>query len=252
MDEWFTTFFDEMANDFWDAAVPAEVTDAEVDYLRRTLRLERGSRVLDVPCGRGRHALPLARGGVEVVGLDISEDAVARLRQSAAREGVAVEVQLGDMRERALPRPVQAAYCMGNSVGYFDAGGVATFFAAVAAALEPGGRFVVDSSMVAEAVLPHLELEGTYEAGGITMTDSRRYDVRASRVDATVTFERDGARTTREMSDWVVTSGDLVRLLGGAGFDVEALHAGTDGAAFGLGSPRLLAVGRRRPATATG
>jgi len=252
MAEWFATFFDDTVNDFWDAAVPAEATGAEVAYLRRTLDLERRSRVLDVPSGRGRHALPLARGGAEVVGLDISEDAVAGLRQRAAREGLAVEAHLGDMRDLALPRPVQAAYCMGNSVGYFDAGGVAAFFAAVAAALEPGGRFVVDSSMVAEAMLPHLDLEGTYEAGGITMTDRRRYDVRASRVDATVTFERAGVRTTREMSDWVVTSGELVRLLDGAGFEVEALHGGTDATAFGVGSPRLLAVARRRSGTPAG
>ncbi len=30
MGEWFTTFFDSLVNDFWDAAMPAEATAAEV------------------------------------------------------------------------------------------------------------------------------------------------------------------------------------------------------------------------------
>ncbi len=248
MDEWFTTFFDEVANQFWEAAVPAEATESDLAYLRETLGLQRHTSVLDVPCGRGRHALALARESLDVVGVDISEDAVAHLRQRAAAQGLAVEAHLGDMRHLGLVERVDAAYSLGNSVAYFDVDGMRSFFAGVAAAVRPGGRFVVETSMVAEAVLRHFEPVSTYEAGGITMVDRRRYDVRSSRVDATVTFERDGARTTREMSDWVVTSGQLVGLLGEAGFEVEALHGDAEGTPFAVGAHRLLAVARRRSA----
>ena len=245
MDQWFTTFFDGLAHDFWEAAVPAEVTAAEVAYLQRSLGLGPGRRVLDVPCGRGRHALALARAGVDVVGVDISEDAVGPLRRRAAEERLAIEVHRADMRRLGVIGEVDGAYALGNSVGYFGVDGIADFFAAVAGAVRPGGRFVVDTSMVAESLLPQLGLERSHEAGGITMTDEDRYDVRTSCVFTTVSFERAGAATTRQMSHCVVTSGHLVRLLSQAGFEAEALHGDTDGTAFGVGSPRLLVVARR-------
>ncbi len=100
--------------------------------------------------------------------------------------------------------------------------------------------------MVAEAVLPHLEEETTYTAAGLTMSDRNRYDTRDSRLDTTVTFERNGEAVSREMSVWIMTSGELVRLLVRAGFDVEHLHGDLDGSPFALGSSRLLVVAGRR------
>jgi SAM-dependent methyltransferase len=242
--EWFATFFDRVANDFWDAVMPAGATGAEADYLLRTLHLSGASTVLDVPSGRGRHALVLARAGVHVVAVDMSSDAVAVLGQRAGEEGLRVDARLGDMRALDVG-PVDAAYSFGNSVGYFGPDGMGRFLGGVADAVRPGGRFVVDTSMVAEVVLPQLELAGIYEAGGITMTDRRRYDPRTSRLDATVTFEQDGAVESREMSEWIVTSGELVRRLEAAGFQVDDLHADLDGTPFHVGAGRLLAVARR-------
>src|SRR5262245_13242560 len=48
-------------------------TRQEVDFLVDALGLRPGDRVLDVGCGPGRHSHELARRGMEVVGLDISE-----------------------------------------------------------------------------------------------------------------------------------------------------------------------------------
>ena len=244
MAEWFTTFFDRLVNDFWDAAMPPEATAAEVDYLRRTFAIGVGSTVLDVPCGRGRHALALARHGVRVTGVDLSVDAVDELRRRAAASGLEVEVKVADMRDLDLG-PFDAAYSFGNSLGYFDPLGIERFLAGVTRALRPGGRFVLDTHMVAEALLPQLEPESTYTAGGITMSDVNRYDPRESRLDTTVTFQRDGEVVSREMSVWVLTSGELVRLVTGSGFEVEALHGDLDGSPFELGSSRLLLVARR-------
>lgn len=246
MPEWFTTFFDSLVNDFWDAAMPPEATAAEVAYLHRTLDLGEGTTVLDVPCGRGRHAVALAEAGVRVTGVDISVDAIETLRRRAAEAGVPVDARIGDMRDLDVePAPFDAAYSFGNSVGYFDVEGTARFLAGVSRTLRPGGRFVLDTHMVAEAVLPHLEEETTYTAAGVRMSDRNRYDARNSRLDTTVTFERDGETVSREMSVWVVTSGELVRLFLQAGFDVEHLHGDLDGSPFELGSSRLLVVAAR-------
>jgi SAM-dependent methyltransferase len=243
--EWFTTFFDGLANDFWEAAMPPHLTEEEAAYLTKALALRPGSTVLDVPCNRGRHALRLARSGVRVVAVDLSTEAVGLLKERATREGLPVEVHVGDMRTFDVP-PVDGAYTLGNSLGYFDPDDIGRFFGRVAAAVVPRGHYVVDSSMVAECVLPHLELESSHEAGGITMSDRHRYDARESRLDTTVTFEQGGRSDAREMSHWVVTSREVVRLLDQAGFDVEQLYGDIDEVPFEVGAPRLLAVARRR------
>ena len=245
MTEWFTTFFDSLANEFWEAAMPPHLTEEEVAYLIRTLGLTAGSTVLDVPCNRGRHALALARVGVRVIGVDLSSEAVGVLRERAADGGLPVITHVADMRAFEVGS-VDAAYTLGNSLGYFDPDDVGRFFSRVATAVVPGGRYIVDSSMVAECILPHFELESSHEAGGITMSDRHRYEVRESRLDTTVTFERDGRADAREMSHWVLTSREVVGLLEQAGFDVEQLYGDIDEVPFEIGSPRLLAVGRRR------
>ena len=48
-------------------------TKKEVDFLSELLDLPPGARVLDVGCGPGRHAIPLAQSGLQVTGIDISE-----------------------------------------------------------------------------------------------------------------------------------------------------------------------------------
>src|SRR6266851_1354723 len=63
---WFEDFFHGIANDLWRKAVTAEQTRAEADFLQRTLGKKR--RLLDVPCGNGRHSLELARRGCHMTG----------------------------------------------------------------------------------------------------------------------------------------------------------------------------------------
>ena len=65
-------------------------TISEVDRLVEVLKIGPGDRVLDVGCGPGRHAHELARRGVEVVGVDVSE-AFVSLARTGAPIGAAFE-----------------------------------------------------------------------------------------------------------------------------------------------------------------
>jgi|KBSMisStaDraftv2_1062788.scaffolds.fasta_scaffold962983_2 tellurite methyltransferase len=61
-------------------------------------------RALDVACGRGRHALPLAAAGFHVVGLDIQMDALADAHLAAQSRGLAVSLACADLTSMRLPR----------------------------------------------------------------------------------------------------------------------------------------------------
>ena len=73
--------------------------DAE-DFINR-LNLKPGMKVLDVACGTGNTALPAARAGADVTGVDIAPNLVEQARENAKREGLNARFDEGDAE--ALP-----------------------------------------------------------------------------------------------------------------------------------------------------
>src|SRR5437763_2517392 len=74
--------------------------------------------VLDLGAGTGNHALPLARRGYEVAGVDLSDEMVEIARGKARDAGVEVGFQQGDLRSVALARRFDAVLLMFAVLGY--------------------------------------------------------------------------------------------------------------------------------------
>src|SRR3712207_2836839 len=66
-----------------------------LEFLER-LSLAPGTRLLDVACGAGQIALPAARAGVQVTGIDIASNLIAQARARATAEGLEVRFDEGD------------------------------------------------------------------------------------------------------------------------------------------------------------
>jgi SAM-dependent methyltransferase len=98
---------------------------------------------LELAIGTGRIALPLARRGVRVAGIDLSPDMVAQLRKKPGGDEIPVEI--GDYATTRVEGTFSLAYIVFNSINNQTTqdGQVATF-ANAAAHLEPGGCFVVE------------------------------------------------------------------------------------------------------------
>ena len=58
-----------------------------------------GSRMLDVGCGAGQTAIPAARAGVQVTGVDIATNLIEQARARASAEGVTVQFDEGDAEQ---------------------------------------------------------------------------------------------------------------------------------------------------------
>src|SRR3954463_1808116 len=127
--------------DEWDAASfePA-VVDPIVDFL---VDAADGGPALELGIGTGRIALPLARRGVRVYGIDLSAGMVARRRSKPGSE--AIEVRIGDFATPRVDVTVSVAYLVVNTIMNLttQAEQVACF-ANVAAHLAPNGRFVIE------------------------------------------------------------------------------------------------------------
>jgi SAM-dependent methyltransferase len=117
---------------------------AECDVVERAFQQygqDRIRRVLDLGCGTGGHAAPLAERGYEVVGVDRSSEMLERAR--ARTSGVRFE--LGDLTTLDLGEAFDAALMMFAVLGYqVSNADVAGALAAVRRHLRPGGLFVCD------------------------------------------------------------------------------------------------------------
>lgn len=117
---------------------------AEARFLGRALKLKKGSRVLDLCCGAGRHAAFLARRGVFVTGVDSSAPYLKRARKAAGKLKT-LRLLRADMRTLPFKAEFDAAYNVWTSFGYFSkAADDLRTLRAVARALKPGGLFLID------------------------------------------------------------------------------------------------------------
>jgi SAM-dependent methyltransferase len=129
-----------------DDSVIAEVVDVLAG-------LAGDGRALEFGIGTGRIALPLARRGVEVHGVDLSEAMVARMREKPG--GAAIDVTIGDFADTRIPGDFSLAYLVFNTINNVTTqdGQVACFVNA-AAHLRPGGGFVIEVGVPALRLLP--------------------------------------------------------------------------------------------------
>ena len=242
---WYESFFGSLALDFWRAAVPPQLTEQEVQFLAWALAVEPPARLLDFPCGLGRHALALAARGYQVTGLDLSAEAIAAAQADATARGLSMRLERGDMRAPVPDGSYDGACCLGNSFGYLEHAETERFLRNVHAVVRPGGRWILDTGVAAESLFPHLQPERTLEAGGVTYGVQSTFDPLRGRLQQATVLSRGPERRESAVSYAVYTVAELRRLLEAAGWTVLHAFGGLDREPFALGDRRLLLVAIR-------
>jgi 2-polyprenyl-3-methyl-5-hydroxy-6-metoxy-1,4-benzoquinol methylase len=239
---WYETFFHGVTLDLWRRAIPPEQTTAEAEFLIQNLNCARGAHVLDVPCGNGRLSFELANRGYRVTGIDIAEEFIEEARSAALEGNASIEFIVGDMRNIEGLGVYDSAFCFGNSFGFLEYADMEKFLARVARALKPRGRFIVNTAMAAESVLPDFEEQSCHEMGDITMTIKERYVAEESCVDSEYIFERNGETDPRKAKHWIYTAAEIRRMLERAGFEILNCFGSLQREPFQLGSRELFVV----------
>lgn len=192
-------------------------TEQEVDFLVDALELRPGMRVLDAGCGPGRHALALARRGLEVVGVDLSDDFIALAQEHAAGMDH-VTFLVGDVRALAFDGEFDAVICLCQGGFGLLGGGDDEEHAlhGLARALTSGGRLAL-SAFNAYFVTRHLEAGEAFDA--------------ANGVNHETATLRDPEGNERAFDLWTTcfTPRELRLLARAAGLAVDAVHGVSPG-----------------------
>jgi SAM-dependent methyltransferase len=246
---WWSSLYDDIIAEILLVRKDEEELRAIVVFLCERLGLRPGTTVLDQCCGIGSLALPLARRGVRVVGVDQCPGYVERARRGAAAEGLDCRFHVGDACDFVPGQPVDAVVNWGTSFGHADDAGNSRLLERAFEALRPGGRMVLDYQHVArvlrefQPVLLHRRAEG----GGETLL------IRESRLDLaggallqrwTFVFP-DGRRDERQSAIKLYLPHALAAMLRACRFADVRFYGGVGGEELGLNSPRCIALARR-------
>ena len=226
--DWWRTWFGPSYLALYDATL-AERTPIEIDRLEALLQLRPPQRILDLPCGQGRHAIELARRGYEVTGMDISPFLIEVARERARTGGVQVRWLIGDMREPIPDMKFDLVLNLFTSFGYFAKDDDdRQVLAAAASMLTPGGRFILEV-INGERVMANFEERGWFTVGPAAVMEARRLDRPTQRmvVERTVSTPPDLETSVHTLR--LYTGPQLEAAMRQAGFRRVELHGDWSG-----------------------
>lgn len=227
MQEWWRRF-----GELYLRARETEALDAaaesEAESAWKLLGLPPGARILDAPCGFGRHAVRLAAWGCDVWGIDLDPHLLAEAERRKEESGVELELTEGDIRDLPVPDAwADAVLNLAGSVGMFDSD--ADNLAVLTEAhrvLTPGGVMLIET-MHRDQVVAHLEPRQWEERDGTLILQHQAFDPVAGRLTTSITTVDDsGERTVTQMHPRVYALTELTHLVGEVGFGEIEAYAG--------------------------
>ena len=232
------TLYDRIASiyDPWSRSVTEDVDF----YVEQALAA--AEPVVELAVGTGRIAIPVARAGVRVIGVDSSPGMLAVARAAAEEAGVAdlVDLRVGDLREPPVPERVDLVLCPFRSLLHMRTEAEKlTALRAARRLLVEGGRFVFDvfapsREDIAETHGRWLEREpGIFE----------RADWDEGSRTLSLSVRSDAAETTFGLH-WL-SAPEWLQLLDEAGLEVEALHGWFDGRPYETDEDMVFVTRRR-------
>lgn len=227
------------------ASEPREEGRAQALAAARLSACPPGGDLLDVPCGFGRHAVPLAAEGFRVTGVDRSATLIAEARERAAQDA-RLELVAADYRELPFAdASFDAALNLYTSLGYLGDEEDTHVLREIARVLRPGGRLVIETMHRDRLVRTFVDDNWRLLGEGRLLLEQRTFDPAAGVTQTTQTLiDKDGQRESRPFETRIYSATELVAMLRAAGFAKATCYGDLDGGPFSTAS-RLVIVARR-------
>ncbi|HVZ77562.1 MAG TPA: methyltransferase domain-containing protein [Gemmatimonadaceae bacterium] len=244
--EWWTSYFDASYLLEYAPVFTLERDRHEVARVLDVLGLPAGARVLDVPCGQGRHAHLLAEAGFAVDGLDYSRVLLQKAR--ARGTGATLRYTQGDMRE--LPARwngrFDAVLNLFTSFGFFlDPADDARVLAEFARVLKPGGTLLWHGGSRDGVMARFLDRDWWQAPDGTMIGHEREFDPLSGVLTVHVTWRGPSGKGEREYRIRLYAASQLAAMMAGVGLVVEQAWDGWNERPLTRRSSEMLLVARK-------
>ena len=244
---WYKTYFGEDYLHHIEPVLTPERTQREVDGIVNLLTLPQGSSILDLCCGHGRHAIPLAQRGYRMTGQDLSEVFLREAEKEALAKGVHVDWLHSDMRNIPFENEFDAVINMFTAFGYFENQDEdQKVLQQVSKALKPGGLFLLETLHREGLMRQYAPQMISYYPEGLIELEERSFDLLTSRNEVQITMlYPDGQRKEYGFSHRLYTLTELAQMLTMAGLQVKAYSGAWDGSALTMDNFRLILLSQK-------
>ena len=217
---WWDDFFPAFRPFF--GLVSQRETNAQVRYIMKKLNLRPGKKFLDCACGIGRISLPLAKKGVRVTGVDITQSYLDELSKKAKRRGLKINVARADMRRINYDSEFDAVANLWGSFGYFEKeSDNLLVLKKMYRALKPGGKFMLHV-INRDWIIVNYTTRGWYEIAGKKSLEERHFDYRTSINYGTWYFIKNDKEQIFDVQMRLYSFHELIAMFESAGFtDIE-------------------------------
>lgn len=245
--DWWRDYFDAQYLLEYEPIFQQEHARRDVTRVLELLGLPVGARVLDVPCGQGRHAHLLAEAGFRVEGLDYSRELLARARERGT--GPTLRYHRGDMRK--LPARwtgrFDALVNLFTSFGFFtDPADDARTLREFARVLKPGGKLIWHGGNRDGVMARFLARDWWKATNGTLIGQERSFDSLSGMLTVTSTWQGPKGRGgEREHRIRLYTPTALAELMARAGLIVESAWDGWTARPLNRRSGEMLLVARK-------
>lgn len=239
-------FFDGHYKDIWKTLIPAELTVKEVDFMLPYFNLQPGSRVLDLMCGYGRHALALGRKGIAVTAVDNLPAYIDEVRRTVETEQLPVEAVCAPVIGYQPEGSFDLAICMGNSLNFFTREETIQLLTKVAASLKSGGELLINSWSVAEIMFSKKQFNSWERIGDFLFLNDARMEFSPTRMEFdSVIIAPDGKQEQKKGVDYIYSLNEMESMLQEAGFQLKEVYSIPGRKKFTLGEPRAYLVAQK-------
>jgi SAM-dependent methyltransferase len=253
-DQWYKDWFD---NHFYVALYrhrSQSDADRAVSLFQRIVPVERGSCVLDVCCGAGRHVRALLKAGYAVAGVDLSPSLLALAREELSAFADTHDLDSlrlyhllrGDMREPlplAFSTQYDAVTNFFTSFGYFDDADNQTALRQMGSALREGGWLFFDF-LNAASLHETLIAEDASVVEGLRVVQKRTIEAGFVKKHIVITDQTNSEHVFTEQVR-LYEKQDLEQMFAAASLRVEHICGDYDGSAWSEHSPRVIFAAQR-------
>lgn len=244
--EWWATFFDARYLVEYEPLFDPARDRREVGRLIELLQLPVRARVLDCPCGQGRHAHLLAEAGYDVTGVDYSRELLSRAKD----RGVSASLRYTRADMRALPQRwrghFDAVVNLFTSFGFFlDPADDARVVRQFARVLRPGGVLVWHGASRDGVSARFLSRDWWRTSDGTLVAQQRSFDPLSGMLTVESEWRGPSGDLQRRHRIRLYTATRLAELCRDAGLIVETACDGWRDRALRRASSEMLLVARK-------
>jgi len=240
------TFFEGYYKEIWRTSIPDILTEKEIEFIVSFFNLTVNSKVLDMMCGYGRHAIALAKKGINVTAIDNLQDYITEIIRISQTEHLPLRAVQANVIDYKTDDKFDLVICMGNSLNFFDKKDTLKLLTAFASFLKPEGQILINTWSLAETVIKNFKEKAWNKVGELKFLIESKFLFHPTRIETeSIIIAPDCKTEIKTGIDYIYSINEMEDMLNEAGFVPKEIYSVPGKKLYSLGEPRAYIVAQK-------